>query len=514
MFPFGSLANRQNKTRQVVVKKAVPAPKKQTLSANGSEKRKTSPAAKKQNGTSKPPSAARLKPSAKSTPNLRSPAPSNALSRKRTRQPDVLPALSSDSSSESEDEVVNKRLKVEIATRNSASIEPDFDRNVRDIEEWKEGEELGIIHGKQLVEANKASWKPMFDVAEGQEEELQVEMQYPSGAPPEKMLLYTPADNQDYKPLEDITSTIDTILTHYFPSSIASPHLSDSTGIRRLLLRALAHNSLPDFRAALTTYNTLIATSLSTTIPTHLTSTLRSPLPLPLVERLLTQSYDRTISPSISALSKYQNGTDNVYGELLPPFVSKILAITSLSSSSLFVDLGSGVGNVVLQAALQHGAESWGVEMMANPARLARAQLADFEGRCRMWGLKPGKVTLIEDDFLTNPSIQPILARADVVLINNKAFTAPLNDALMLKFLDLKEGARIVSLKSFVPDKWTIKESRVEDTRNVLRVTRYEYFSKSVSWTDEWGEWFVAVKDSGMLKKFLERRGRGRESRV
>lgn len=75
-----------------------------------------------------------------------------------------------------------------------------------------------------------------------------------------------------------------------------------------------------------------------------------------------------------------------------------------------------------------------------------------------------------------------------------------------MKFLDLKEGCKIVSLRSFVPDNWQIRDRNSDDPRNLLwPVVKKEYFSGSVSWTDMGGFYFVATKDSRKLRKFMER---------
>ena len=55
-------------------------------------------------------------------------------------------------------------------------------------------------------------------------------------------------------------------------------------------------------------------------------------LPSEIVECILKQVYDRVVSPEIELVRQYENGTDNIYGELLPPFVSKILKQTGLGS--------------------------------------------------------------------------------------------------------------------------------------------------------------------------------------
>jgi len=209
----------------------------------------------------------------------------------------------------------------------------------------------------------------------------------------------------------------------------------------------------------------------------------------------------------VNLLKQYENGTDDVYGELLPRFSHQIFLDTNLTSDKVFVDLGSGVGNVVLQAALQIGCESWGVERMPNPSGLAAKQTREFKARCRRWAIKPGNATVLAGDFLQSPEIDAVLRRADVILVNNQAFTPQLNSSLTMKFLDLKEGCKIVSLRSFVPDKWKIKERNAHDPRNLLYpVVRKKYWSQSVSWTDQGGDYFIATKDSTKLQRFLEGR--------
>jgi len=316
--------------------------------------------------------------------------------------------------------------------------------------------------------------------------------------------LVLPLESEGYDPTADIEETIDQICKNYFPATQTSSLCDELTGFKRRLKRSRDKNDLQAYSATITEFNALVKSSLAdSTIQTTLDN-LRN-LPLPLVERIINQTYSRTISPQVQLLKQYENGTDNVYGELLPRFVHDIFFETELRSDHIFVDLGSGVGNVVLQAALETGCEAWGIEQMANPTRLGAAQLAEFEARCKRWGLRPGKVTLLQGNFLGSDEIDKVLKRADVVLVNNQAFTPALNEKLILKFLDLKEGAQIVSLKSFVPDKWEIKTRSLDDVRNVLSVTRKEYGTRSVSWTDEAGDWFIAIKDSRNLEAFQKK---------
>lgn len=312
-----------------------------------------------------------------------------------------------------------------------------------------------------------------------------------------------PRENDEFRPIDDIVQVIETVSDNYIPSEEADKFNNETTGIKRRLRRALAVTSETQFREAVDDYNKAIQRLRSNgSLAKHLDAT--QGIGLPWVERILTQIYSRTVSPQVESLRQYENGTDNVYGELLPRFISTIFKETKLKSGQVFVDLGSGVGNVVLQAALEVGCESWGCEMMSNACDLADLQQSEFKARCRQWGIAPGKTHLVRGDFLEQESITNVLKRADVVLINNQAFTPQLNNELINHFLDMKEGCKIVSLKSFVPAGHKIQSRNLNSPINLLKVQQKNYWSNNVSWTDVGGTYFIATKDSSRLRAFID----------
>jgi H3 lysine-79-specific histone-lysine N-methyltransferase len=220
-----------------------------------------------------------------------------------------------------------------------------------------------------------------------------------------------------------------------------------------------------------------------------------------MVDCILDQVYERAVSPRVKTLTKLKGDDtkDNTYGELLHKFVSKILQETNLTSDQVFVDLGSGVGNVVLQAALEVGCESWGCEVMGPACDLAEAQEKEFAVRCRLWGIKPGKVRLERGDFRENTAIKEAMRRADVILVNNEVFGSDLNQNLIDMFLDLKDGCKIVSLKSFVPPGYKMTKRNANNPVNLLHNEQKEYYKNFVSWKDDRGSYFIATKDSKRL---------------
>lgn len=104
--------------------------------------------------------------------------------------------------------------------------------------------------------------------------------------------------------------------------------------------------------------------------------------------------------------------------------MSDIIFRTNLKANRTFVDLGCGVGNCLLQAALQVGCTANGVEINPPPASLGRLQVEQFRKRLRLWGLNAGPVELRQGDFCEEFAVRSWIAKADVVLVNNWAFSA------------------------------------------------------------------------------------------
>jgi H3 lysine-79-specific histone-lysine N-methyltransferase len=139
-------------------------------------------------------------------------------------------------------------------------------------------------------------------------------------------------------------------------------------------------------------------------------------------ERILQDSYSRLIQPNSHILSDYVPFSNCVYGELMPLFVDQIIELTQLSPSSLFLDLGSGVGSVVAQVSLRSGCTGVGVELVPRVAALAQDLMAQILFRCHMWGVRCSHVKLEEGDMLQNQDVAQLIQHADAILVNNHAF--------------------------------------------------------------------------------------------
>ncbi|XP_006454839.1 hypothetical protein AGABI2DRAFT_190074 [Agaricus bisporus var. bisporus H97] len=229
-------------------------------------------------------------------------------------------------------------------------------------------------------------------------------------------------------------------------------------------------------------------------------------LPKPVLMRVIDENYQRAVGPNVKTLKKYEAFSSTVYGELMPNLTHEIIRLTQLREDSLFLDLGSGVANVVVQAALQTGCTAYGIELMPQPARVARDMAEQVKIRARMWGIDIGEIELEEGDMLKSRRVDELMSKADVVLVDNKVFEESLNEALKPKFLDLKEGAIVISLAPFVSSlNARMTERNVDDISAIFEVSERQYHSGSVSWGNSGGCYYVHRVDRVGYARIRER---------
>ncbi|KAH7926203.1 DOT1-domain-containing protein [Leucogyrophana mollusca] len=400
------------------------------------------------------------------------------------------------------------------------------------------------------------------------------ELEYPNNNACESFILLAPKDPDHYNPIMCLEQSLYTIIECYLtpaqqalfgrlptdlltddtpPSSPLSPPPSlppdspseasespispssfhEPTGVDylRLIQRAIRRHDGPLFVQTMVTVNQLLRSlkypplppdPFSPSPPNMLTECIKdwtaTGIPNKVLMRLIDETYQRSVGPHVGRLNRYEAFSSEVYGELMPSFTADIIAVTGLNETSLFVDLGSGVGNVIMQASLETGCRSYGIELMPTPAEVGREQLRQFKKRCRMWGVSSGEVELEEGDMLTSRRVSELLPQADVVLVNNKVFLQSLNEALRPKFLDLKEGAIVVSLKPFVSSlNARVTERNVDDISAIFDVVERPYRSGSVSWGSNGGSYYLHRVDregyASIKQRFESSRARlGRSS--
>ncbi|KAK4502865.1 hypothetical protein PRZ48_006291 [Zasmidium cellare] len=318
---------------------------------------------------------------------------------------------------------------------------------------------------------------------------LEVELRYPSGYT-ERFLLPQPTSNRPQKdrtlhPIDDLITTINVIL--HLTTGPIGPH----TKLCPILQTAYTTSDLPLFTTTLATLNH------------HLSSPLKLTRPTPsLIHHFLAQLYSRSVAPHLKPLTTARSPrkpTSAIYGELQPPFLSSIFKQTSLSPGQTYLDLGSGVGNTALQAALETGATAHGIEREEFPHLVSALHLQQFHIRCMLWGLKPGKVQLYNADFLNSPHLTDhLLPEVDVVVVNNFRFE-PETELGLGRLLEggLRVGARVVSMRPIWVGKLRSPRRGAEgeeDGNGMWKVEECAYAEGSVSWSQKEGVYWVSTK--------------------
>ncbi|KAG9236585.1 S-adenosyl-L-methionine-dependent methyltransferase [Amylocarpus encephaloides] len=418
-----------------------------------------------------------------------------------------------DEEDERQESLSNKKQKVD-------RRDEDTRRRLRSRKAFssEEGMAFKMVHAADLVKPAVATASQSKNV----DKDLIVEFQYPSASQRERYHLKSGKDVIDSK--QEIIDIAKIVTDFYLNDKQAIQFREPNGGFIRQLERAKnmltnqkkgapVDQLYKDFKTAVKNYNTAIDRLRDTGALSENLDDKHNPS-FDMVRMIMTQCYDRAVSPRVDNLRKNIENKDNTYGELRPKLISHVLREAGLQSDKVFVDLGSGVGNVVLQAALEFGCRSVGFEMMQNACDSAEANKKEFLARCRLWGLAAGLVQFEQGNFLEHPKLYQVLKSANVILVNNQVFTPDLNMALIQHFLDLNDGCKIISLQPFVPPYHTITTSNINDpVNNLIPIEEGVYSgggidSEAVSWQAGPVNYYIAEKNSGPVKKFLESPGK------
>lgn len=157
-------------------------------------------------------------------------------------------------------------------------------------------------------------------------------------------------------------------------------------------------------------------------------------------------------------LNQYEPFSPEVYGETSFDLVCQMIDQIEITADDVFIDLGSGVGQVVLQmAGTLPIKQCIGIERAEVPSKYSEEMDAQFKAWMRWFGKKYGEYHLIKGDFLADEHREKINS-ATIVFVNNFAFGPNVDHQLKERFADLRDGARIVSSKSFCPLNFRITE--------------------------------------------------------
>jgi H3 lysine-79-specific histone-lysine N-methyltransferase len=193
-----------------------------------------------------------------------------------------------------------------------------------------------------------------------------------------------------------------------------------------------------------------------------------------------------------------------VYGETSFELVAQMLDLLNLNPNDSFVDLGSGVGQVVLQVASGSNCGlSIGIEVADIPSAYAELMGKTFQSSLQWFGRSSGHFELKKGDFLSE-QYKELIQNASVIFVNNIMFGSQVEHQLKQIFLNLRDGTRIVSSKKFCPINSRVTNRNSNDLESILDIMEFGGFEGSVGWTSTPVSFYLHVVNRTKLVLFLD----------
>ncbi|KAJ2789623.1 geranylgeranyl transferase type-1 subunit beta, partial [Coemansia linderi] len=255
-----------------------------------------------------------------------------------------------------------------------------------------------IVHSGDAIKHSETAYESYFSWENSSSSsQTTIDLHLPAAGASETFSLLMPKSydrdaepRDDYLPVNDLLSTIHAIATYLVDSAEFKRQVCEDkeNGIMRRLERSRNRRNGDDFVRAVSEFNALLDAEREAgrAGPCFDENLIPSELAIHVIEQI----YNRIVAPTVGSLRQYKAFSNNVYGEILPTLVNEFIDRTNITHTSTFVDLGCGIGNVVLQVAAQTGCNASGIEIMKVPARFAKRQACEFEHRMRLYKLRHG----------------------------------------------------------------------------------------------------------------------------
>ncbi|XP_023228759.1 uncharacterized protein LOC111629121 [Centruroides sculpturatus] len=228
------------------------------------------------------------------------------------------------------------------------------------------------------------------------------------------------------------------------------------------------------------------------------------------MENYVLHDYDTKSYESMKTLcEKYNRAIDSVlqlvYGETSYEFIAQMINEFEIDDDDVFIDLGSGVGQVVLQMAAATSCKLCvGIEKSDVPAKYAETMNTHFRFWMKWYGKIHGEYKLIKGDFLED-KYKEVIMNSSLIFVNNFAFGPRVDHMLKMRFAELKDTARIVSSKAFCPLHFRITDRNLSDIGTIMHVREITPLKGSVSWTGKPVSYFLHTIDRTKLEHYFQR---------
>ncbi|CAL8137262.1 unnamed protein product [Orchesella dallaii] len=233
-----------------------------------------------------------------------------------------------------------------------------------------------------------------------------------------------------------------------------------------------------------------------------------------LLKHIIQQVYNMAVIDP-RKLNNYLPFSPEVYGEASYELVAQMIDQIEITEDDVFIDLGSGIGQVVLQMAASTRCHScFGIEKAEVPSTYARNMDYHFKKLMKWYGKAHGEYSIAKGDFLSE-ELRERITSATIIFVNNFAFGPQVDHVLKERFSDLRDGTRIISSKSFGPRHFRITARNENDVGAIMHISELNLINGSVSWTNKAVSYYLHVVDRTKLEQYLkDMKSRGRFKEV
>ncbi|CBY20103.1 unnamed protein product [Oikopleura dioica] len=239
---------------------------------------------------------------------------------------------------------------------------------------------------------------------------------------------------------------------------------------------------------------------------------MKRPINKEALDHVLKQVYRASVTDP-TLLNKYQSFTSETYGETNFSQMDKIIQTLNWTEDDVFVDLGSGIGSLVMQvSAMTPAAKSVGIEIQPTPCIYAKNMDVNFKKIMKWYGYRHTNYDLFSGDFTKTEYKNTRTDKDDsfnwkteatIIFVNNYAFSEDLNLKLRRVFGEMNIGTQIISTKAFCPVDFKINDRNAgKDIGCFMRVYEMDSITDGFSWTNNVVQVYKHVIDHSLLADY------------
>ena len=179
-----------------------------------------------------------------------------------------------------------------------------------------------------------------------------------------------------------------------------------------------------------------------------------------------------------------------------PNFVSRIVRLMNIDSSTTFYDLGSGNGSVLFQVAFSTGARCIGIELCPHNSELSRQAWDRLRPKLeKKSGRKMPELTIITgdlSDYISSPGFASDPTSA--IWTSNLLMPKPVTAFMAERFRLLPSGVRIACFDDLYPHSRSVMRIRDPQAFEQFLMEDYEWPPGAVEWCPFTGAFFIHRK--------------------